>query len=345
MSYDKTSVNFLDVTIGKNNTGLLTSKLHRKETAGNSLLHATSFHPEALKRSIPYSQYLRVKRNCTSYMDFQEEADKLTERFLERGYTKSSLRKAFNRVKKIERHNLIFKPKKIQPGSQDMPRIILTYTNEHESIRKILQKNWSILTNDTTLKQLVPSRPLITFRKAGSIHENIVQSEFKGKFRKDPCKDLGTFPCGRCSACHVIPRCKSTILPNGMKFTPRHFVNCHTRGVVYLMRCECQAFYVGKTKQELQKRVNQHLTSMEMGNFYVPLGRHVTQIHQYKMPKVSFVALDRIHIPIRGGDWNKTLLQREARWINRLKATQPPGMNEIESFRPFLEGFASGKTD
>ena len=85
--------------------------------------------------------------------------------------------------------------------------------------------------------------------------------------------------------------------------------------------------------------------SMRIGNLYLPLGRHVAQKHGYHMPKINFTVLDRIHIPLRGGDWNKVLLQREMRWIRRLKATIPPGLNEIESFRPFLDGFSSGKTD
>lgn len=56
----------------------------------------------------------------------------------------------------------------------------------------------------------------------------------------------------------------------------------------------------------------------------------------YKMPMVNFTVLDRVHIPMRGGDWNKTLLQHEMRWIRYLNATTLPGLNEAESFRPFL---------
>ena len=111
------------------------------------------------------------------------------------------------------------------------------------------------------------------------------------------------------------------------------------------MTCECGSFYIGKTRQEFGKRVNQHLQTMHIGNFYVPLGRHVRDKHNYKMPKINFMALDRIHIPLRGGDWNKTLLQLEMRWITLLKATIPPGLNEAQSYRPFLPGFSSGKKD
>lgn len=67
--------------------------------------------------------------------------------------------------------------------------------------------------------------------------------------------------------------------------------------------------------------------------------------HGYRVPSVNFTVLDRAHVPTRGVDWNKTLLQCEMHWIRYLGATTPPGLNEAERFRPFLEGFSSGKTD
>lgn len=108
MKYDLHKVDFLDISILKNTEGKITSKLFRKEAAGNTLLHADSFRPTALKKSIPFSQYLRIKCYCTTETDFQVEADALTTRILARGYTKTSLKKAFNRVTNIERHDLIF---------------------------------------------------------------------------------------------------------------------------------------------------------------------------------------------------------------------------------------------
>lgn len=83
---------------------------------------------------------------------------------------------------------------------------------------------------------------------------------------------------------------------------------------------------------------------MEIGNIYLPLGRHVVTQHHYKMQKVAFAALDGIHIPVRGGDWNKRLLQIEQKWIYRLGATIYPGLNESISYVPFLKGYSLGKT-
>lgn len=75
MTFHEHTITFLDVTIHKQQDGSLTSSLYRKRTSGNSILHATSFHPQLLIRSIPYSQYLRVRRNCTNDKVFKLEAD------------------------------------------------------------------------------------------------------------------------------------------------------------------------------------------------------------------------------------------------------------------------------
>lgn len=247
-------------------------------------------------------------------------------------------------VRCLTEQKIIFK-KKAHNKEDNTTRIIMRYSNEHQEIRKIISKHWSILTEDPILRSLVTPRPQITYKKSGAIGNTLTQSEYKGSTRGDPCKTWGTYPCGTCSQCGVIGRRTRITLSSGEDFQLRHFANCRTRGVVYLMQCQCGAFYVGKTRQEFTKRVEKHIHSMGIGSLYLPLGRHVAKQHNYRMPKVNFTVLDRLHIPTRGGDWNKILLQREMRWIRHLRATTPPGLNEVESFRPFLEGFGSGKTD
>ncbi|XP_073530808.1 uncharacterized protein [Phyllobates terribilis] len=90
-------VNFLDLEIRKVGDSLV-SKLHRKSTATNSLLHYQSFHPRNLRDSIPVGQFSRAKRNCTTQEDYKTEARNLTSRFRERGYPKAVISKAHQKV-------------------------------------------------------------------------------------------------------------------------------------------------------------------------------------------------------------------------------------------------------
>lgn len=49
------------------------TKLYGKETAGDTILKAHSAHSSPLIGSIPYSEYLRLCRNCTNVNNFENE--------------------------------------------------------------------------------------------------------------------------------------------------------------------------------------------------------------------------------------------------------------------------------
>ena len=61
-SFDK--INFLDVTVSKNNNKLSTD-LYTKETGKHQYLHAKSCNRSSIKRAIPYGQAVRIKRICS----------------------------------------------------------------------------------------------------------------------------------------------------------------------------------------------------------------------------------------------------------------------------------------
>lgn len=130
-----------------------------------------------------------------------------------------------------------------------------------------------------------------------------------------------------------------------MHFIPKHHSNCQTMGVVYMLLCSCNCFYVGKTVQKLWQRLYRHIRAVQTADPDLPLGRHVAQVHEGICPKISVLVLDRLHPSSRGRDFNKILLQRELRWISNLNATLPPGLNEAFNLKPFLPGFATGGYD
>lgn len=39
----------------------------------------------------------------------------------------------------------------------------------------------------------------------------------------------------------------------------KHEINCETAGIIYLRTCKCGAFYVGKTRGQLKKRIYDHI--------------------------------------------------------------------------------------
>ena len=62
------------------------TSLYNKPTDCHQYLHYKSSHPEHTKRSIIYSQTLRVKRVCSQESDFKKHSSKLKSWFFKRGY-------------------------------------------------------------------------------------------------------------------------------------------------------------------------------------------------------------------------------------------------------------------
>ncbi|XP_069804728.1 uncharacterized protein [Dendropsophus ebraccatus] len=87
--------------------GYIQTDVFRKKTAANSYLHASSSHPPSTINAIPVGQYLRIKRICSSSEDFEKQAKELKERFLNRGYSRRSLKWAYVRARNTPRHELL----------------------------------------------------------------------------------------------------------------------------------------------------------------------------------------------------------------------------------------------
>ena len=64
----------------------MVTDLYLKETERHQYLHYQSFHSEQMKKSIVYSQALRLKRTCTFEKDFNRHLFDMKEWFLARGY-------------------------------------------------------------------------------------------------------------------------------------------------------------------------------------------------------------------------------------------------------------------
>ena len=98
----KKRISFLDTEIYIKNNKLHT-KIFRKKTDCQTFLNINSEHPKSLKNSIPYSQALQVKRNCSTKKDFDHHSRELKERFLKQGYDQGLLDEQLEKVDKLVR--------------------------------------------------------------------------------------------------------------------------------------------------------------------------------------------------------------------------------------------------
>lgn len=108
--------------INKDQEGRLSTSLYRKST-GNTILHYSIFHPKPLKDSSPYSQYLRLRRNCSDPMDYKTKADELRLRLQSQGFSILCLKKAYKRAHTVSRETLLYNNKEkttLPTTSQDL---------------------------------------------------------------------------------------------------------------------------------------------------------------------------------------------------------------------------------
>ena len=94
---------FLDMLIYKDKNNTLQTTLYRKPTYQESYIHAHSDHPKSLKRSIPYSQALRIKTICSTLTKYKKRRALLKQNFIERGFEENEIDKVDNIDSKLLR--------------------------------------------------------------------------------------------------------------------------------------------------------------------------------------------------------------------------------------------------
>lgn len=322
----------------------LNTSLFQKETAGNSTLYASSNHPLKLKQNILYGELLRLKRNSTKASDFEIAAKESMARFAVRGYNQSLLDSTLRRVRAIPREQLL--KEKIQERGRSLNRrkdakfrFITAYSAEANFLRCVMKKNWHILRTDSILRENMPSFPLITFRKARSLKDSLVQSHLQiQKKNKGTLRELrGFYPCGKCKACSGSKRVTTYKVPElrGMR-TIKKFLTCSTPFAIYCLVCPCGLRYIGSTIHPLKVRILEHQRAIAKKDASYPLARHYAEKHASNRNEISFFGLDSVDECIRGGDRVKRLRRLESRYIIDLQTKNPKGLNSSEELASHL---------
>ncbi|OCT61211.1 hypothetical protein XELAEV_18047235mg [Xenopus laevis] len=338
-------VNFLDIKIFRDQQGNLATTLYRKETATNSLLHASSQHPQKTITGIPVGQYLRIRRICSNQDDFKIEAKKLYERFRERGYSHNSLKKAYKRALDTNRQSLLVSKdsnSKVnrRNGNDNTKqfRLIGDYSAEHNTIKHIVNKHWHILQQDSQLREVIGESPLITFRRSKNLRDKLTRSHYTQASRTTwlTSKMKGCYKCGDCSACPLVAKTHNVMQSrDNVDYTIKNYMNCKSTCVVYLMQCACGKVYVGKTLREFRRRILEHVGDVKHKR-NTSIAVHINECHNGNIKVMQFSAVEQLKQTSRIGDVNKKLLQAEARWIYAMNSKSPNGLNEGFTFSPFL---------
>ena len=337
IEYSQQSINFLDLTIFKDDLGTLHTTLYRKSTSRNTLLRADSFHPPHLIKNIPFGQFQRLRRICDT--DFNQKAVDMTSRFTARGYKPGSVAHARNRALNINRSDLLTKKKRRPATVQSRPFFASQYSTVAPNIQRIIKNNWAIIESDSTLRQVFPEPPMFSFRRAPTLRDKLMHSHLaplkKGCWLNKP---IGMFRCMNCPHCTNVLQTKTFVdLKTQKTYKINDFINCNTTHVIYRLTCTCpDIFYVGRTKRRLRDRLAEHKYAIRTSNMNYPIARHFSQCHNNNDTLLRITGLEHIKPLVRGGDRLKKLNQRETFWIHTLDALTHPGLNEDIDFMCFL---------
>ncbi|XP_073399270.1 uncharacterized protein [Dendrobates tinctorius] len=346
-SFDEARLDFLDVRLEVDADRRIQMDVFRKPTSVNSLLHATSAHDYATVRAIPVGQFLRMRRICSTDDRFERQAHDLTNRFLNRGYSRRCIKAGYNRARYTPRSSLLHSAQRGGGNVDDGPvRFISTYNHEWQNMHNILRKHWSILETDPSLGAALGNFPSMTPRRSKNLNDILVRSHYVPTLKNffgSSGPTTGSFSCGHCISCANVLRCSAFSSSSGTRqFKIKNRISCGTSNVIYYATCPCPKIYVGLTIRELRIRVREHVRDIGAANLasdpadLKTIPRHFRSYHNSDAGMLKVRGIDVLHMGIRGGDNKRILAQMEARWIVELDTMTPKGLNEHLSFASFF---------
>lgn len=143
----------LDITLELDN-GKIETVLYRKPTDGNQFVPWDSYHPINLKKSIPYAQFLRIKRNCSREEDYEIEAKDLFTRFSERGYPFAVINNAYQKAALIERSKLLMNETIKKKDEEQLTFVVDYQEGSDRETRKILKDFYIKLMKSPLIQEL-----------------------------------------------------------------------------------------------------------------------------------------------------------------------------------------------
>ncbi|OCT85330.1 hypothetical protein XELAEV_18023496mg [Xenopus laevis] len=329
-SWSKTAVSFLDIMITYQ-SGKFKTSIFRKSTDRNNLLHATSFHPPALIKALPYSQMLRVKRITSETEELGKSLTVMADRFRERGYTQEVVDQALVKVN-TERQR--------RDNTKDKKVFVTKYTTASRFIKHIVQTHWHHLQTDAILGSVCQDIPMFAYKRGKNLRDVLVKADNKSHyvtqhFLSNP--QPGNFRCYNCSVCNSMLQGTSFAHPRtAQRFQIKHRITCQSTHVIYMIVCPCGLYYIGKTIQKLKDRFLKHKSVIKIGKDTTPLVTHCRE-HNHNISSLRLMGIDQIISPGGGVDKNTLLLRREAEWIFRLDTVTPMGLNDTLNLSCFLQ--------
>ena len=272
-----TTLPFLDIQVSIHpDSDKLSTSVFYKPTDSHSYLNYTSCHPPSTKSSIPYSQFLRLRRLCSCDEDFDSKSQQMASFFTSQGYEEQCVQNGLCRAKRKSRAAALDNQAGRSVTKSERPVLSIIYHPHNLPVANIIKKNFHIIQSDPDLSEIFPEPPLVAFKRDTSLRDQLVHSKL---LSSPSVTSPGTHPCGlpRCKICPHVSSATSIRGPKGSFEIKRHFT-CQSADVVYAVICSLCSdsvlmMYVGETFRTLAARGEEHLRAARLG-YNTQVGEH-----------------------------------------------------------------------
>ena len=141
--------------------GRIINDLYCKPTDGHQYLHCDSCHADHIKRSIIFSQTLRLKRICSEKNDLNVHVEDLKTWFPKRGYS------AYLIKEQVE------KALRLTPSD----KITVTHNSAFKNLFQVIRKNLRLLYANKEVKKVFSPAPFVSFRTTRNLKSYLVRSK------------------------------------------------------------------------------------------------------------------------------------------------------------------------
>ena len=202
----------------------------------------------SLKRSIPYSQFLRLKRIHPEPHHLLQAEIQLYWYFIWREYPHDTLIDAWRKTNQVTMETFLLDTGHNQDTNPPL-MFITTSNTANPNFREIISKHWSYLDRSSANRELGRQDIMMTYRKPPSLKDMLVRAKIpqhrstthKGCTRPKTCKY-----CTRISQSGKI-----TNLNNNTTYNTITKGTCQSNSLIYCLEWNwCHIKYVGQTKNQ-----------------------------------------------------------------------------------------------
>ena len=249
-----------------------------KPTSSLAYLHRNSCHPRQVFTSLPYGEFLRVRRNCSDNASFDLYAARLKQAFCNRGYDPQEFQTALDKARNQDRTQLLSKglPTDIlplvseeetndeaEPSTPGPSFLVLTHHPENQVFRQIISNNWDLLGASDTTRYLYDAGFKIGSGRNRRLRDILVHSSIPLPHKRGKQgKRINECPETTCIFCDSIDK-SGHIHSHTTKHESKYNICCQSSNLVYCLQCyTCGKQYVGQTKRKLLERLREHFNNI-----------------------------------------------------------------------------------